>query len=87
LLGERIWNAERLFNLAAGFSREDDTLPARLLHEPVASGPSAGQVVDLPPMLDEYYAARGWDPAGRPARATLERLDLLASAVEAGVTQ
>jgi aldehyde:ferredoxin oxidoreductase len=53
LLGERIWNAERLFNLAAGFTRADDTLPHRLLHEPVPAGPSTGQVVDLPPMLDE----------------------------------
>ena len=64
LLGERIWNAERLFNLAAGFSRAYDSLPARLLHEPVPAGPSAGQVVDLPPMLDEYYISRGWDDGG-----------------------
>lgn len=28
--GERIWNLERIFNLKAGFSRADDTLPARL---------------------------------------------------------
>ncbi len=75
-LGERIWNAERLFNLAAGFSRADDTLPPRLLHEPVPSGPSAGQVVDLPPMLDEYYISRGWDAAGKPSAAKLERLGL-----------
>ena len=34
LAGERIWNAERLFNLRAGFTRADDTLPARLLNEP-----------------------------------------------------
>ena len=72
LLGERIWTAERLFNLAAGFTRADDTLPPRLLHEPVSSGPSAGQVVDLPPMLDEYYVARGWDAEGRPTPAKLE---------------
>jgi aldehyde:ferredoxin oxidoreductase len=76
LLGERIWNAERLFNLAAGFTRADDTLPARLLHEPVPAGPSKGQVVDLPPMLDEYYISRGWDEGGRPSPAKLERLGL-----------
>jgi len=86
LLGERIWNAERLFNLAAGFDRSDDTLPARLLHEPVPAGPSAGQVVDLPPMLDEYYISRGWDEGGRPSPAKLGRLglgDLAADAVVA----
>ncbi len=76
LLGERIWNAERLFNNAAGFSRADDSLPPRLLHEPVAAGPAAGQVVDLPPMLDEYYISRGWDAAGRPSPAKLDRLGL-----------
>jgi aldehyde:ferredoxin oxidoreductase len=83
-LGERIWNAERLFNLAAGFGRADDTLPARLLHEPVPAGPSAGHVVDLPPMLDEYYISRGWDDAGRPSPAKLERLGLSEAVAELG---
>jgi aldehyde:ferredoxin oxidoreductase len=85
LLGERIWNTERLFNLAAGFTRADDTLPARLLHEPVPAGPSAGQVVDLPPMLDEYYISRGWDAQGVPVAAKLERLGLEETAAAAGV--
>jgi len=85
LLGERIWNAERLFNLAAGFDRADDALPARLLHEPVPAGPSAGQVVDLPPMLDEYYISRGWDEGGRPSPAKLERLGLGELAAHVGV--
>ena len=80
LLGERIWNTERLFNLAAGFTRADDTLPPRLLSEPLVAGPSRGQVVDLPPMLDEYYIARGWDSSGRPSPAKLERLGLTGEA-------
>jgi aldehyde:ferredoxin oxidoreductase len=86
LLGERIWNAERLFNLAAGFERADDTLPPRLLHEPAPAGPSAGQVVDLSPMLDEYYTSRGWDEAGVPTAATLERLGLTEAAAAASVS-
>ncbi len=84
LIGERIWNAERLFNLAAGFTRADDTLPPRLLHEPVPAGPSKGQVVDLPPMLDEYYISRGWDGGGRPSPAKLERLGLAGLAAATG---
>jgi aldehyde:ferredoxin oxidoreductase len=76
LLGERIWNAERLFNNAAGFDRSHDTLPDRLLHDPVPAGPAVGQVVDLPPMLDEYYISRGWDVEGRPPVAKLSRLGL-----------
>lgn len=85
LLGERIWNAERLFNLAAGFDRSHDTLPARILHEPVPAGPAAGQVVDLPPMLDEYYISRGWDYEGRPTVAKLTRLGLTGLAAEMGL--
>ena len=73
LAGERIWNAERLFNLRAGFTRADDTLPARLLNEPVHAGPCAGHVVDLAPMLDEYYRCRGWDESRRSHRRQAHR--------------
>ena len=38
-VGERIWNLERLWNLAAGFTRADDTLPPRLLRERRARNP------------------------------------------------
>jgi len=74
--GERIWNAERLFNLRAGFTRDDDSLPLRLLHEPVPAGPCAGHVVDLQPMLDEYYERRGWDAHGVPTAARLAQLSI-----------
>lgn len=84
-VGERVWNLERLYNLREGFTRADDTLPDRLLHEPVQDGPSAGYTVKLEPMLEEYYQFRGWDEEGVPTRATLERLalDNLAEGVEA----
>ena len=75
-IGERIWNAERLFNHAAGFRRADDSLPPRLLREPVSAGPSKGEVVDLEPMLDEYYISRGWDREGRPSERKLRSLGL-----------
>ena len=65
-IGERIWNLERLWNLASGFTARDDTLPRRLLEEPVTEGPAAGHVVQLAPMLEEYYRARGWNREGRP---------------------
>jgi aldehyde:ferredoxin oxidoreductase len=75
-MGERIWTLERLFNLRAGFGRADDTLPARLLSEPVVDGPAKGHVVDLSPMLDEYYAGRGWDAEGIPTHGKLQELGL-----------
>jgi len=64
--GERIWNLERLFNLQAGFSKEDDILPKRLLEEPMADGPHKGRVVELDKMLPVYYQLRGWDAEGIP---------------------
>jgi aldehyde:ferredoxin oxidoreductase len=79
--GERIWNLERLYNLREGFSQADDTLPDRLLNEPVQDGPSAGFTVKLAPMLEEYYQFRGWNQDGVPTQATLERL-MLDSLVE-----
>ena len=75
-VGERIWNLERLFNIREGFGRKDDTLPERLLSEPLTAGPTKGQAVELGPMLDEYYRFRGWDQNGRPTRSVLERVGL-----------
>jgi len=75
-LGERIWNLERQFNLAAGLTREDDTVPVRMLTEPATSGAAEGRVVELDKMLPEYYQLRGWDEQGVPTAATLQRLDL-----------
>lgn len=75
-VGERVWNLERLYNLREGFSMADDTLPDRLLNEPVAEGPSAGFTVKLAPMLKEYYEFRGWDESGVPTPEKLEELSL-----------
>ncbi|MBP6096902.1 MAG: aldehyde ferredoxin oxidoreductase family protein, partial [Methyloversatilis sp.] len=42
LMGERIWNMERQFNNAAGFTRKDDDLPMRLKTEAAKVGPAKG---------------------------------------------
>jgi aldehyde:ferredoxin oxidoreductase len=76
VVGERIWNLERQFNLAAGFTAADDTLPKRLLSEPAKTGPAKGKVNELHKMLPGYYQARGWTPDGRPTQETLSRLGL-----------
>lgn len=73
-IGERVWNLERLYNLREGFTRKDDTLPARLLNEAPAEGPSKGWVVQLEPMLKEYYRGRGWDENGVPKPQKLAEL-------------
>ena len=77
-VGERVWNLERQFNLAAGLTKADDTLPRRLLDTPAPSGTAKGRVNELDVMLPEYYEARGWTPDGEPTTQTLQRLGLAA---------
>jgi aldehyde:ferredoxin oxidoreductase len=74
--GERIFNLERMFLVKAGFSRADDTLPPRMLKEPLSIGPAQGHVVELEEMLDEFYTLRGWDENGIPSQEKLESLGL-----------
>jgi aldehyde:ferredoxin oxidoreductase len=75
--GDRIWNLERRWNLKVGMTGRDDTLPARMLKDPIPTGPSRGEVNRLDQMLPEYYRLRGWTADGVP---TLEKLKELALA-------
>jgi len=89
-IGERVINIARAFNIREGFSRKDDTLPYRVVWEPIPEGPSAGLHVppwELDRMLDEYYQARGWSRDGVPTKAKLLSLGLkdIADEVGAGI--
>ena len=79
-VGERLTNLAKAFNIREGFTRADDTLPERLMTEPLKAGASKGQMIsreDLDKMLNEYYRERGWDEkTGVPARAKLVDLGL-----------
>jgi aldehyde:ferredoxin oxidoreductase len=79
-VGERINNLARAFNVREGFTRADDTLPERLMSEPLKAGGSKGQMIskeDLKLMLDEYYSERRWDrKTGAPTREKLLELGL-----------
>jgi aldehyde:ferredoxin oxidoreductase len=77
--GDRIFTAKRLFNVAAGVTRKDDTIPPR-----ITSLDRNEKVRHVPPeafqrMLDEYYRLREWDPEGRPRQERLERLGIRAA--------
>lgn len=74
--GERIWNLERVFNLKAGIDAKEDTLPKRLLEEPIPDGPSKGHKHRLAELLPEYYKVRGWDEKGVPTAEKLQALGL-----------
>ena len=74
--GERIWNIERLFNLGAGIDPSQDTLPKRLLEDPIPEGPSVGNITQLSKMLPQYYELRGWGNDGIPQKERLNTLGL-----------
>jgi len=75
-VGERIWNLERDFNLKAGLTGKDDTLPKRLRKDAAKSGPAKGMVNELDNMLPRYYEIRGWTPQGELTAETRQRLSL-----------
>jgi len=75
--GERIVNLERCYDVEAGITRADDSLPRRFLTERLPEGDSKGEVVELDRMLDDYYYERGWDKeTGIPSARTIKRLGL-----------
>lgn len=79
LLGERMNNLARMFNVREGFSRKDDYLPRRIMEESLQTGLSRGERItreDLDLMLDEYYSARGWTKEGIPTPEKLKELEL-----------
>jgi aldehyde:ferredoxin oxidoreductase len=76
-IGERIVNLERSYIVREGFRRKDDTLPRRMMEEPIAeiNIPPVGGNLDL--MLDDYYTQMGWDvKTAIPKADTLSKLGL-----------
>jgi len=82
LVGERVSTLARAFNIREGFRREADTLPLRNLDQPMVGGPAEGHVVELAPMLDEYYRLMGWDADGVPTRQRMQELQIINSDVD-----
>lgn len=80
-ISERVFNLTRSFNFREipDFGRQWDYPPQRWYKEEVPSGPSKGAVAtikDIEQLLDNYYAIRGWDSNGKPAREKLQALGL-----------
>jgi aldehyde:ferredoxin oxidoreductase len=79
--GLRCHHLERALNhRLAGFDRKDDRLPDRFFDTPVSGGAFAGEHLDrgrFETLLDEYYAALGWDVAtGIPGEELLTAFGL-----------
>ncbi len=75
-VGDRIFNLERVWNMRVGYTAADDTLPPRILSEPIKTGAAKGNVNRLHEMMPEYYKLRGWDEHGVPTPEKLEELGL-----------
>ena len=77
LVGERIINVEKLFNVRHGASRQDDDLPDHFTEVRVPDpGPTQGMTVDIQQMVKDFYDAMGWDADGRPTPEKLQELGL-----------
>ena len=82
LVGERIFNLERAFIARDGFDVSQDSMPERILKEPVPREPSKGQIFELDVLLKDYYKVRGWNERGIPTKEKLVELDLPEAAKE-----
>jgi aldehyde:ferredoxin oxidoreductase len=57
----RVVGAKRQFNLLAGWTRDEDTLPDRFLDRPLSSDPAATLTREhLSSLVAEYHRQRGW---------------------------
>ena len=78
--GERIITLARLINLREGLSRKDDTLPWKVMNQPIPDdGPAKGAMVtqdELDLLLDDYYQSRGWTLDGIPTKSQLNKLGM-----------
>jgi len=77
-VAERTLALARIFNLKAGFTRENDWLPPRFF-QPQTSGALSETSVDpddLRKAVDTYYEMMGWDEEGAPTEGTLYRLSI-----------
>ena len=76
---KRIITLERAFNVQEGKGRKDDTLPQRMLTEPLHTNgaPGEGETVRRQDrFLDKYYKLRGWTKEGIPSAEELENLGI-----------
>jgi aldehyde:ferredoxin oxidoreductase len=64
----RIVSAKRDFNVLAGWTPAEDTLPERFLNTPLPDDPRASLSPErLYALIAEYHRQRGWDPAPQSA--------------------
>jgi aldehyde:ferredoxin oxidoreductase len=76
LIGERLHNLKRIYNVRLGISRKDDMLPPRLMCHDRKTGAAGGILPHMGRLLSEYYSLRGWTEEGIPTEEKLTQLGL-----------
>lgn len=77
-VANRVAALERLFNIEAGLTAADDTLPERFSRESIVVA-GEERVISHEAILrlrSDYYQARGWDEEGKPTPELLESLGI-----------
>jgi aldehyde:ferredoxin oxidoreductase len=72
----RIVTAKKLYNRREGWTRAEDTLPARFLTEEMEGNRAVLPRERLETMIQAYYQARGWDEEGGVPDDLIRSLDL-----------
>ena len=72
-IAQNIQNLEREYNIKAGFTKEDDSLPPRMFNEKLMIAGEMRAIErdsQFEKMLQKYYEIRGWDSEGNPPKTT-----------------
>ncbi|MFX1587257.1 MAG: aldehyde ferredoxin oxidoreductase family protein [Promethearchaeota archaeon] len=76
IMGERIFNIKRLFNIKMGLTSENDNLP-KIVLTPTKEGAVAGKSPDFNKLKQSYYLLRDWSPeTGIPNKKKLLKLGI-----------
>ena len=75
-MANRVATLERLFNIKAGMTEDDDTLPERFNTEPIVVDGKERVVSKsiMERLRKDYYEVRGWDSMGRPEPELIKSL-------------
>jgi len=74
--GEKIWTLEKVFNIKAGLTKEDDRLPDRFKTEKVKDSLDNEHYYPEEKLVTDYYKERGWTTDGIPTKKKLKELRL-----------
>lgn len=80
LIGERIFNLEKMFNWREGFNKTDDIIPERFFKDAQSYGKGEGVLAshaDFEGWINKYYDERSWDVStSKPKTEKLKQLGL-----------